>query len=168
MNSFAEIIKIPDFCGPGCSVYSVRRIGNFDVTEFEKWIEINQTYKKVEDEYKDILEWIRRMGQTEGAREEWFREEREADGLPLPARFLSIQYEFDLRLYCLRLTDNVLVLFSGAVKSERTAQQCPQVRGHFEYANEVAKEIKELIESQEIKIVDKQIVSNGNITIIND
>ncbi|MDR3010860.1 MAG: hypothetical protein LBV59_23235 [Sphingobacterium sp.] len=41
----------------------------------------------------------------------------------------------NLRLYCHRLNDHVVILYGGAIKTAGKAQDCPQVKEHFNLAN---------------------------------
>lgn len=109
----------------------------------------------ISEEFNDLLAWIKiRMGSIDGAQTRFFRHEKQAMALPPPSRFLEIAYESNLRLYCLRLSDHVVILFNGGIKSDvQTAQECPVVRPHFELAQRLAKAIDKALTEKRIKLV---------------
>jgi len=51
----------------------------------------------------------------------------------------------------MRLSEEVVFLFNGAVKTSHKAQDCEQVRTHFRLANQLTKHIENAIIEQEIK-----------------
>jgi hypothetical protein len=73
---------------------------------------------------------------------------------------------FPLRLYCLRLSEKVVVLFNGGIKSAQTAQDSKDLRMKFFEAQTFAKRILEAISANEIYIKDSQILDfQGNESI---
>ena len=69
-----------------------------------------------------LVSFLQQMGEIFGARSEFFRHEGEADGLPPKSR-IAKQYgllefvEYDFRLYCMRISDNIVILFNGSLKT---------------------------------------------------
>lgn len=112
--------------------------------------------------WKDDLDlmrhWMKRIGLDYGAREEYFRPEGfrggDARALPPPATVLRGR-KTNLRLYCMRVSSAVVILFGGAEKTARTAQECPQVRPHFLLANQLS-------------ILIHQSFQDGTLTIQSD
>lgn len=98
-----------------------------------------------------------------GAKERYFRFENRANALPPPARTLvelgqSEETRGDnLRLYCIRLSEEIVILISGDRKTMETAQECPIVAPHFRLANNLAKKIDEAIINKEIVIDGKEL-----------
>ena len=56
----------------------------------------------------------------------------------------------NLRLYCHRLNESVVILFSGSLKTAETPQQCPNVKPHFELANKLTLPIDNALKEREI------------------
>lgn len=65
----------------------------------------------------------------------------------------------DLRLYCLRVKDSVVVLFNGGIKTRKNAKDCPNVGPHIRQANRITQKINQLF-------VDKEISWNKDKTDI--
>jgi hypothetical protein len=131
-----------------------------DENEFEKWILKHSQNESIKDEYQDLISLLETMGQELSAKKRYFRHEGEADALPPNWKKLKPQereahvtYSKNLRLYCMRLTDSVVILFNG-IKSDsaRTAQECPKVRKFFRQANNFAKSLDEAISNREITV----------------
>lgn len=117
-------------------------------------------------EYDAIIRVIDGMGNHfRGAELRLFRHERAADALPPKVKDaeaildIEIVLHSELRLYCVRLTNEVVVLLNGGVKTEDDPLDCPNVREHFRFAQAVAKKINELINEKAIRIVGKEIIN---------
>lgn len=140
---------------------------------FEDFIHHHQSSHK--EQLNFILEWIQQIGNIKGALQQYFRFENDAGALPPPTRIAqnesvsSIQniqiLDFDMRLYCLRLNENVVILFNGGIKTENRAQDCTNVRGHFNQANILAQRITAAIINQEIEISDDDILYDDDFEI---
>lgn len=56
----------------------------------------------------------------------------------------------NLRLYCLRANDHVVIFFNGGMKIKQKAQDCPNVGPYFRQANQLARKIDQLFQQKEI------------------
>ncbi|MBI4929907.1 MAG: hypothetical protein HY841_04030 [Bacteroidetes bacterium] len=117
-------------------------------------------------EYKIILKVIDAIGyHYRGAEPYLFRFEDKADALPPPRKSaknildIEIVMHSELRLYCIRLSNEVVVLLNGGVKTRDQALNCPNVSGHFRFAQTIAKLIDDLIARKEIRIEGKEIIN---------
>ncbi len=86
--------------------------------------------------------------------EDFFRFENEAQALPPAGKYrvgeMTINYgNFSLRLYCLRISDKLVVLFNGAEKTSGTAQG-GKTNMVFTEANQFAKQITDALNNKEI------------------
>ena len=116
--------------------------------------------KKNKEKLNHILAWLKEIGNKYGASHYHFRNEQnqgEAVGLP-PKHFTKDPVYIEngeitpnnLRLYCHRLNDNIVVLLSGELKITNTAQECPNVRSHFILANQLSVSIDNAFKENEI------------------
>lgn len=93
-------------------------------TEFEKFVsefEMNATYNQDYQRIIAALQAILRIG----ALERFFRPE---GGLNDEVQALPIE-SGKLRLYCLRLSDQIVILGNGGIKNTRTYEQDPRLYG---------------------------------------
>ncbi|MBL7859521.1 MAG: hypothetical protein JNJ65_00070 [Cyclobacteriaceae bacterium] len=107
---------------------------------------------------------IREIGEKYGANREQFRDERKADALP-PETFqyfglddLEPDNQFGLRLYCLRLSESVVILFNGDLKTAQKVDDCKNCRGHFKLANRITSKIDDAIVQRHIRPIYKDII----------
>lgn len=157
MNTFAQIVYLGKT--DRVHLYSVQ-IGE-EEPEYVKWDRKHRGIPEVVEEYNDIRAWIREsICKVHGAKERFFRHEEAAVALPPNAQYLTIKYHFNLRLYCFRIRDNVLILLNGGIKTQDRAQDCEVVGQHFRFANKVCRQIQ-------AGIVDKLIIiqDDGQLTI---
>lgn len=150
MNNFATLEKIVAL--KKVTYYTIRMEGA-SRTLWEQFLDHH-----VAEEFTDDLDILRtamqRIGNQWGAKPTYFRFEAarggDASALPPDTRFLEGE-STDLRLYCLRYSESVVILFSGAVKTADSAQDCDQVRPYFQQANQICKAIQEAIRDGELR-----------------
>lgn len=124
-------------------------------SEFEDFL----ARMKVEPEYKDqlgkILQYIKEIGEKHGAHNAHFKHERSAEALPPPYYIQPGKpNKYGLRLYCIRLSDEIVILLNGGLKTKNDPEKCPNCRRHFRFANALANKLNEAIR-------DRDVVLNG-------
>lgn len=168
MNTFE--LEIFSDEGKMCSFYTVRW-SDSGVSETEKFYE--KCYRK--DNLKRPLQELSKfldeiIGNDRGALAPFFRFENTAQALP-PSGFyavgnLTFNYAgFPLRLYCLRLTENLVVLFNGDEKTSQTAKG-GRTSMVFTEANVFAARILDALQNGDLQIAsDRRTILNhrGNI-----
>lgn len=90
-----------------------------------------------------LYKMISNIGKIYGATFEQFKREREFERLPKATySFLDSVVDdddFGLRLYCLRVdkddNNKIVILLNGCRKTAQSAQECPNCRNHFDFAN---------------------------------
>jgi len=163
---------------PFVTYYTIRLEMNAQkekMTETDKFYQIYGDKKHSHfNEFDTIVSIIDGIGNHEkGAEPCLFRFEDAAHALPSKGkeadRVLEIEVvnDSELRLYCVRLSNEVVILLSGGIKTENQALKCPNVKKHFRFAQVVANRIDELIRNRDIIIAGKEIVNNtGEAEII--
>tara|TARA_R110002126_G_scaffold55819_6_gene149683 strand:+ start:577 stop:1101 length:525 start_codon:yes stop_codon:yes gene_type:complete len=146
VNNFARIK--PLFKLKTVAYYSVCLEDN-DVTLYQEFVEKHTLENK--NKLYHIQKWLQLIGEKYGAQNRFFRNEaKNADTSALPPigkdrKPYYVEYgkkkANNLRLYCLKANPNVVFLFSGDIKTTQKAQDCPNVRKHFNLANILTKAI---------------------------
>lgn len=125
------------------------------VSLFEYFLKEHQTdnIKKL----THILAWLKEIGDNKGALIEDFRHEKKASALPPKGKdrepvFMNKGKKDinNLRLYCFPMNERVVFLFDGGIKTTEYAQDCPNVRKHFEMANNLVSCLDDLFVNKEI------------------
>ncbi len=128
------------------SLYSICFDGSQE-SEFEKFINKFKDNATVNHEYRTILLALERILGT-GALERYFRlEGRMSDDLCA----LAIDSK-QLRLYCLRISDQILIAGNGGIKTTRTYQENEELNGY-------------VMNLQQFDRLLKQAQAEGTITI---
>lgn len=95
-------------------------------TEFQKFIIKGNENAKLQPDLQKILSALQRMLSAVGFLERYFRPEGKmrdrVAALPIQAS--------KLRLYCLRLSDSVLIVGNGGEKSTKTYEEDPELSGY--------------------------------------
>lgn len=146
MNTFA--LEIFDDEGEKCTFYTVRW-DDIDISETEKFFTKFSQDELLKPSLINLARFINLViGNEKGALEAYFRFEKIADGLPPAKKFrlekqtINFGSSFPLRLYCLRWSDELVILFNGAEKTSQTAQE-GKTSMVFNDANKFAKRILE-------------------------
>jgi len=165
VNNFARIKPL----------FKYNRVAYYSVCLDENEITLYQEFVKkhtLENKNKlyHIQKWLKLIGEKYGAQIRFFRNEAKgADTSALPPigkdrKPYYVEYgkkkANNLRLYCLRANSNVVFLFSGDIKTKNKAQNCSNVRPHFNLANTLTKAIDDAFRN-------KDIIWNEDCTLIN-
>jgi hypothetical protein len=117
-------------------------------------------------QYDTIVRVIDAIGnRSKGAELNLFRFEDAAHALPPKVRHgrdvldIEILLHSELRLYCIRLTNGMVILLNGDVKTQNFALDCPNVKPHFRFAQAVAKAVDQLMKERVIEIRGKEIIN---------
>ncbi len=172
MNTFVTITIDQRFIYEKVSYYSVTYEDDPITSEGEKLSEADKFFERLEQEADedDILNFIailEDIGNFRGAKERYFRPENNFNALPPKRQSLSeFELEDNWRLYCLRLSDSVVILFNGGLKTTYKAQDCPNVAPFFRQASTLTRKIDELIQEGAIKIEHKKLDFDTDLEIM--
>jgi len=103
--------------------YTIRFEGE-EISEFDKFYNTFNDREKFEEDLDRIVYWIDKIGE-QGVLERNFRPE----GGNLKALLLKTP---ELRLYCFKITDGILILGNGGIKRTRTHNEDPVLNLHAE------------------------------------
>jgi hypothetical protein len=161
MSRFA--LEIIDDEGSQCTIYTVRKEGA-TMSETEKFFAKQEsTLSKYVREFQELTHLITTViADEDGAKPEFFRPEGEADGLPPKGEWdfdsLSVSFiNYPLRLYCLRISDDRLVLFNGDEKTSGEAKD-GKTRTTFLEAQDFSKRIKSALKHDLIDFNEEEII----------
>ena len=158
MNTFA--LEIFDNQGQVCTFYTVR-CEDAELSETDKFFQKFRYNEQLKDSLRELASFLEVViGDEYGALEDFFRFENAAQALP-PAgthkvEDLYINFgNFPLRLYCLRISETLVVLFNGGEKTSDTAQG-GKTSMAFQEANIYAKRILDALREKDIYITADQ------------
>lgn len=124
------------------SIYSPKFDGE-TMTEFEKFMYNNKdlSYPQLKQDFDAIISTIKKMADDCGARDNLFRLEGgkiKAIPLCICRRSRSIG---TLRLYCIRISDKILVIGNGGIKKTKTFQEDPALLGIVNQLRQIERQI---------------------------
>ena len=169
MNNFV-VERWHDDCGV-CALYTVR-FENHEYCETDKFL------TSTRDEYREELDrlisfLINQIANRYGALDEFFnRHENLANALPPKGSKRLVKLGLDathapLRLYCLRISEEILILFNGGPKTSQTAQGSPGLSMKFNEAQIFARKIISALQDGLIVEKDKELTDfQGNSEIV--
>lgn len=137
--------------------YSIK-LEEEELAELDRFFEKFPEGCEYDDEIDVILAWMDHIAEH-GALERYFRPEGKfGDGVSV----IPIDLGNKVRLYCLRLSDNILVFGNGGIKDASSWEQSPTLAPYVELLIETSKFIASRIKSGAIVLVDKEILGNLN------
>ena len=146
---------------PDVNFYSIKLEGE-ELTEIERFFEKFPEGCEYDDEIDVILSWIDKIAEN-GALERYFRPEgRYGDGVGV----IPIDVGNKIRLYCLRLSDKILIFGNGGIKDSRSWEESEELSSYVRLLIDTSRFISTRIKDGSIVIIDKNII--GNLNFIRD
>jgi hypothetical protein len=142
-----------------------------ELSEMDKFLLRMEAIPEMVPPLQELLELIlETIGNTHGAQDAFFnRFENRVTALPPRGQIkiseLELDYRgFPLRLYCLALSEEVVILFNGGIKDAQTAQESSGTLSmKFFEANEFGRTILQALNTTEIEVQGRVIIDfNGN------
>ena len=130
-----------------------------EISELERFFEKIPEGSQYDEDIDTIIAWIDRIGEN-GALERYFRNEgKYRDGVSA----ISIETS-RLRLYCIRLSDKILVFGNGGVKESKTWEESATLAQYVELLMDTSRFIQSRLADGTLYIVDKELIGNLNFT----
>lgn len=118
------------------------------VTKFRQDAELNPDFQAIMQFVEQIL--------SNGALERYFRREGKMSDSVVALPVLKSK----LRLYCLRLTDKILVLGNGDVKNSRTYEENEKLQGYVIDLQKFERLLKQEVRSGNVQITETEILTD--------
>lgn len=130
-----------------------------ELTELEKFFEKFPIGCDYDYDIDIIISWLDKIGEK-GALDRYFRPEGKfGDGV------MAIPIDTGkLRLYCLRLSDKILIFGNGDIKDTRAWQESSTLSAYVEMLIDTSRFIASRIKDGNILLVDKEIIGNLTFT----
>ena len=129
--------------------------------------ELDKFYDNYQENYSRsifyIKMWIAEIGEKLGAQSRFFRPEDNVSALPPPANELQcIDIDLDnqnmnLRLYCIVLSSEIVILVNGGIKESQATQNSPSCWKQYMFASNIASQIKNMTKAGHFSIQGKVI-----------
>lgn len=141
----------------GINFYTIRLKGEPE-TEVEKFLLKFPEGSIYDNEIDRILSWLEKISEK-GALERYFRPEgRYGDGVgAIPIEVGKV------RLYCIRISDHILIIGNGGVKDADSWENSPILSKHVELLLDAARFIKSRISEGSIRIINEGKEFCGNL-----
>lgn len=131
-----------------------------ELSELERFFEKFPVGCEYDDEIDIIIAWLDKIGEN-GALERYFRPEgRYGDGVGV----IPIDVGNKLRLYCLRISDKILVFGNGGIKDADSWQNSGTLAPYVEMLIDTSRFIISRIRDSKIILVDKDLVGDLKFT----
>lgn len=142
-----------------CTMYTIQFLSD-DMSEFEKFISKFKKDAELNPDFQSIMRFVEQI-LSNGALERYFRREGKMTDSVVALPVLKSK----LRLYCLRLTDKIIVLGNGGVKTSRTYQEDDTLQGYVIDLQKFERLLRQEVNSGNVKITEKEIITDKNFEL---
>ena len=142
-----------------CTVYTIQFLSD-EQSEFEKFIFKFRNDAELNPDFQAIMRFVEQI-LTNGALERFFRREGKMSDSVAALPVL----ESKLRLYCLRLTDKILVIGNGDVKDSRTYQENNTLQGYVMDLQKFERLLKQEVHAGNVRITENKIITDKTFQI---
>lgn len=138
-----------------CTIYTLQFLRDTE-NEFEKFISKFIDDAEYSEDYSRIAAFITRIART-GAQERYFRREGKATDSVVALPVIASK----LRLYCLRLSDKILILGNGGVKKTRTYEEEENLKAYVMTLQKFEKLLNEGISEGSVTVTESTIETDN-------
>lgn len=142
-----------------CTMYTIQLLTD-DKSEFEKFISKFRQDAELNPDFQTIMRFVEQI-LSNGALERYFRPEGKMNDSVVALPVLTSK----LRLYCLRLTDRILILGNGGIKKSRTYQENDTLQGYVMDLQKFERLLKQEVRSGNVEITEKEILTTKNFEL---
>ena len=157
---------------PKADIYSISIVGNdgaLEINEFENFSELmkNDPASREADQLNEIETLINEITHYSGALESKFRGEgnnKIFSAIPSPHyRFWGSNgtSHFGLRLYCIRVSDEILILLNGCSKTHQNPIKCPNCHAPYYFAESFAESFFDALNVNKNILIDERYIINA-------
>lgn len=155
--SEAELILVND--AKNCTMYTIQFTAEND-SEFERFYKKFKAELEYNEDFERLLNILGRIADF-GAFERYFRPEGRMKDRVCALPVLKSK----LRLYCLRLSDKILILGNGGVKNTRTYNENNELKGYVLTLQKFDKLLKEGVQDGSITVTENTIETDNTFDI---
>ncbi|MCH5213717.1 MAG: hypothetical protein J1E97_00885 [Muribaculaceae bacterium] len=155
--SEVELILLNE--GRNCTLYTIQFISD-DEAEYEKFYNKFIEDAKLNQDLLKIVQVIDNIAEK-GALERYFRYEGKVSDSVVALPTLSSK----LRLYCLRLSDGILILGNGGIKKSQTYEEDDSLRGYVLDLQTFERILKEEVKAGNVVITERKIETDQTFEI---
>lgn len=137
-----------------CTVYTIQFLSD-EQSEFEKFIAKFRNDAKLNPDFQAIMRFVEQI-LANGALERYFRREGKMSDSVAALPVLKSK----LRLYCLRLTDKILVIGNGDVKNSRTYEEDNTLQGYVMDLQKFERLLKQEMRAGNVRITEDKIIAD--------
>lgn len=141
--------------GENCTIYTLQFLRDVE-SEFEKFVSKFIGSAEYSEEYTRIAAIISKIARS-GALERYFRPEGKMTDSVVALPVNSSK----LRLYCIRLSDKILILGNGGIKSTRTYDEVPSLKGYVMTLQKFERLLRQGVDDGTVSISETSIETDN-------
>lgn len=143
--------------GNKCTAYTIQFLSD-DQSEFDKFVSKFRQDAELNPDFQAIMRFVEQILSNV---ERYFRREGKVSDSVMALPVLKSR----LRLYCLRLSDKILILGNGGVKRSRTYQEDDTLQGYVIDLQKFERLLRQEARSGNVEITESEIITNKKFDI---
>ena len=145
-----RFIKIEEISTEKAQFYTVR-LGASELTEFELFDQ--KSFPLHKKEHRLIYTVISEM-QQRGVKSYYFKQEASAHAIPVVTSAImhANKIDFGLRLYCKHLSNDIVILLNGDIKTHLDPLKCRLVKDHFSRALKIGSKLDKALKNNDLDL----------------
>ena len=155
--SEAELLLVNET--KNCTLYTIQFLSKSD-SEFEEFYNKFKDDVELNPDLMRIVNFIGKIADT-GAFERYFRPEGKMNDHVVAMPIVQSK----LRLYCLRLSDKILILGNGGIKNTKTYEESEELKGYVLTLQKFDNLIKEGIKNGTITVTENKIETDNTFDV---
>lgn len=142
-----------------CTMYTIQFVSD-DKSEFAKFISKFREDAELNPDFQAIMRFVEQI-LSNGALERYFRREGKMNDSVAALPVMRSK----LRLYCLRLTDKILIMGNGEEKHTRSYEEDDTLQGYVMDLQKFERILKQEVRTGNVKITEKEIITDKTFEI---
>lgn len=142
-----------------CTMYTIQFLTD-DQSEFEKFVSKFRKDAELNRDFQAIMRFVEQI-LSNGALERYFRREGKMNDSVVALPVVKSR----LRLYCLRLSDKIVVLGNGDIKRSRTYEEDETLQGYVMDLQKFERLLKQEARSGSVRITEKEIITEKRFEV---
>jgi hypothetical protein len=138
-----------------CTIYTIHFLAD-EESEFEKFVTKFREDAELNSDFRAIMRFVEQILKN-GSLERFFRREGKMNDSVAALPILKSK----LRLYCLRLSDRILILGNGDVKNTRTYEENNTLQGYVITLQKLEQLLKQGVRSGTVEITETEIKTDS-------
>jgi hypothetical protein len=155
-----KLVRLSDYSGNKCSIYTI--LEDNGVPKFQTFLEeLGDSYF---EKLVNVVGRLKSMGNSTGAVETFIKLDEGLDPNDMVCALYD-EPEREIRLYCIRISERIMIIGGGGPKNVRAWQHDAKLTREVKYMMTISEIVRTKMRNGDIKISTDGLKLNGNLSL---